>query len=66
MLRAGQYDRAVAAAADFRDILGQDNFYVELMDHDLDIEARHRADLLRIAQGSEPAAGRDQRPALRA
>jgi DNA polymerase-3 subunit alpha len=49
-LRAGQYDRAVAAAADFRDILGQDNFYVELMDHDLDIETRHRADLLRIAQ----------------
>jgi DNA polymerase-3 subunit alpha len=48
-LRAGQYDKALAAAADFREILGPDNFYCELMDHGLDIERRHREDLLRIA-----------------
>ncbi len=49
-LRAGQYDRALAAAADFNDILGHGNFYCELMDHGLDIERRHREDLLKIAR----------------
>ena len=49
-LRAGQYDKALAAAADFRDILGAGNFYCELMDHGLDIERRHREDLLKIAR----------------
>ena len=49
-LRAGQYDKALAAAADFRDILGQGNFFCELMDHGLDIERRHREDLLKIAR----------------
>ncbi|MGI8628268.1 MAG: DNA polymerase III subunit alpha [Geodermatophilaceae bacterium] len=48
-LRAGKYDKALAAAADFRDIFGQDNFYVELMEHDLEIERATRKDLLRIA-----------------
>ncbi|MCU0279055.1 MAG: DNA polymerase III subunit alpha [Candidatus Nanopelagicales bacterium] len=49
-LRAGQYHRALAAAADFNEILGQGNFYCELMDHGLDIERRHREDLLKIAR----------------
>ena len=49
-LRLGQYDQALASAAEFRDIFGKDNFYVELMDHGLDIETRVRADLLRIAR----------------
>jgi DNA polymerase-3 subunit alpha len=48
-LRLGRYDEAVASAAEFRDIFGRDNYYVELMDHGLDIENRVRADLLRIA-----------------
>ena len=48
-LRAGRYDRARAAAADYRDILGEGNFFCELMDHGLDIERRTREDLLRIA-----------------
>ncbi|AQP44486.1 DNA polymerase III subunit alpha [Tessaracoccus flavus] len=49
-LRLGQYDNAVAAAAEFRDIFGEGNFYVELMDHGLDIETRVRHDLLRLAK----------------
>ena len=49
-LRLGQYDQAVESAAEFRDIFGKGNFYVELMDHGLDIETRVRADLLRLAK----------------
>ncbi|PID51008.1 MAG: DNA polymerase III subunit alpha [Propionibacteriales bacterium] len=48
-LRLGQYDNALASAGEFRDIFGPENFYVELMDHGLDIERRVRQDLLRIA-----------------
>jgi DNA polymerase-3 subunit alpha len=33
-----------------REILGQDNYFVELMDHGLGIERRHREDLLKIAK----------------
>ena len=49
-LRLGQYDQAVESAAEFRDIFGEGNFYVELMDHGLDIETRVRSDLLRLAK----------------
>jgi DNA polymerase-3 subunit alpha len=49
-LRIGDYDRARAAAAEFRDIFGAGNFYLELMDHGLDIERRVRDDLLRLAR----------------
>ncbi|HEX8510649.1 MAG TPA: PHP domain-containing protein, partial [Propionibacteriaceae bacterium] len=49
-LRLGQYDQAVASAAEFRDLFGADNYYVELMDHGLTIETRVRQDLLRIAR----------------
>lgn len=49
-LRLGQYKDAVASAAEFRDIFGAENFYVELMDHGLEIENRVRADLLRLAK----------------
>ncbi|NCT89959.1 DNA polymerase III subunit alpha [Cellulomonas sp. APG4] len=49
-LRLGQYDEAVRAAGEFQDIVGRDSFYVELMDHGLDIETRVQKDLLRIAQ----------------
>jgi DNA polymerase-3 subunit alpha len=49
-LRLGQYDEALAAAAQFRDIFGADNYFVELMDHGIDIERSVRADLLRLAK----------------
>ena len=49
-LQAGRYDRAIETAADMRDILGAENYFVELMDHGLAIEQRHRADLVRLAR----------------
>ena len=49
-LRLGQYQEAVAAAAEFRDIFGKDNFYCEVMDHGLDIERNVQADLHRLAK----------------
>lgn len=49
-LRLGQYDLALAAAAEFRDIFGADNYFVELMDHGLGIEKRVMADLLRLGE----------------
>ncbi|MEN9679862.1 MAG: hypothetical protein RLZ57_991, partial [Actinomycetota bacterium] len=48
-LRMGNYKDAVKAAAEFRDLFGAGNFFVELMDHDLDIEKRVKEDLLKIA-----------------
>ncbi len=49
-LRLGQYDEAVRAAAEFRDIFGPENFFCELMDHGLDIERDVQKDLLRLAK----------------
>ncbi|MGH8963318.1 MAG: DNA polymerase III subunit alpha [Jatrophihabitantaceae bacterium] len=49
-LRIGNYANARASAAEFRDIFGAGNFYLELMDHGLDIEKRVRDDLLRLAR----------------
>ncbi|MDR2380178.1 MAG: DNA polymerase III subunit alpha [Bifidobacteriaceae bacterium] len=49
-LRLGQWDEAVRAAGEFQDILGRDNYFVELMDHGLAIERRVAADLLRLAK----------------
>jgi DNA polymerase III subunit alpha len=48
-LRLGQYEQALAAAAEFRDIFGPDNFFVELMHHDLAVEQRSAEGLRRIA-----------------
>src|SRR6478672_1067390 len=41
-LRLGQYDKARQAAADFQDIFGKGNFFIELMDHGLSLETRVR------------------------
>jgi DNA polymerase III subunit alpha len=49
-LRLGQYDQALAAAAKMRDIFGRENFYVELMGHDLEIERRAAEGLRKIAK----------------
>ncbi len=48
-LRIGDYAKARASAAEFRDIFGAGNFFLELMDHGLDIETRVRDGLLRLA-----------------
>ena len=52
-LRIGNYERARASAAEFRDIFGTGNFFLELMDHGLGIETRVRDDLLRLARDLE-------------
>ncbi|MFK5633819.1 DNA polymerase III subunit alpha [Ornithinimicrobium sp. LYQ103] len=49
-LRLGQWDAAVQAASDLRDIVGADNVYCELMDHGIQIERQVRQDLLRLAK----------------
>ncbi|MFA7324393.1 MAG: DNA polymerase III subunit alpha [Candidatus Nanopelagicales bacterium] len=52
-LQAGQYDKALAAAADYRDILGAGNYFCEVMDHGLQIETKFRHDLMKIAKTLE-------------
>ncbi len=60
-LRIGDYDKARASAAEFQDIFGRDNFFLELMDHGLSIEARVREGLLRLSKdlGIPPIATND-------
>ncbi|GAB3558541.1 DNA polymerase III subunit alpha [Spelaeicoccus albus] len=49
-LRLGQYEEAKKAAGEFREIFGPDNFYLELMDHGLQIERAVTKDLLRLGK----------------
>ena len=49
-LRHGNYDAARKTAGDFQEILGRQNYFLELMDHGLDIENRVRDGLLRLAK----------------
>ncbi|MFF0226231.1 DNA polymerase III subunit alpha [Streptomyces sp. NPDC004629] len=49
-LRLNQYDEAKAAAAAYQEIFGPKSYFLELMDHGLDIEREVRADLLRLAK----------------
>ncbi|WP_301187487.1 DNA polymerase III subunit alpha, partial [Corynebacterium stationis] len=49
-LRLGQFDEALEAAAMWQDIYGRDNYFLELMDHGLDIEKRTRDGLLEIGR----------------
>ncbi|BAU99129.1 DNA polymerase III subunit alpha [Aurantimicrobium minutum] len=49
-LRIGQYAEAREAAAEFRDIFGAENFFVEIMDHGLDIERRVVTDLIKLSK----------------
>ncbi|WP_205474614.1 DNA polymerase III subunit alpha [Nocardioides sp. SYSU D00038] len=49
-LRYGKYDEARRVAGEFQDILGRDNYFLELMDHGLDIERRVRDGLLQLAK----------------
>ena len=49
-LRLGQYQEALDTAAEFRDIFGEGNYFVEVMDHGLEIEKRVRDDLLKLAK----------------
>lgn len=49
-LRLGQYKEAIDAAAEFRDIFGKENFYVEVMQHGLELERRVLGDLMQISK----------------
>ncbi len=49
-LRIGDYAKARQSAADFQDIFGRENFFLELMDHGLDIETRVRDGLLQLSK----------------
>ncbi|GAA2536826.1 DNA polymerase III subunit alpha [Microbacterium mitrae] len=49
-LRLGQYNEARAAAAEFQDLFGKENYFAEIMHHGLDIERRVMPDLLKIAK----------------
>lgn len=49
-LRMGAYKEAIKAASDYRDIFGSGNFFVEIMDHGIDIESRVKSDLLKLAR----------------
>ncbi|GAA1203345.1 DNA polymerase III subunit alpha [Prauserella alba] len=60
-LRLGQPEKALEAAADYRDIFGKENFFLELMDHGLAIERSVREGLLKIGKelGLQPLATND-------
>jgi DNA polymerase-3 subunit alpha len=49
-LRIGKYENALASAAEFKDIFGAGNFFLELMDHGLSIETRVRDGLLKLGK----------------
>jgi DNA polymerase-3 subunit alpha len=49
-IRMGAYKEARAAAAAYRDIFGADNYFVEIMDHGIEIERRVKDDLLKLAK----------------
>jgi DNA polymerase-3 subunit alpha len=49
-LRLGQEAEALKAAAEYQDIFGKENYFLELMDHGLSIETRVREGLTGIAR----------------
>lgn len=60
-LRLGHEREALEAAAKWREIFGPENFFLEIMDHGLDIERRVREGLLALGQklGIPPLATND-------
>src|SRR5512146_1014525 len=49
-LRLGQEAEALKSAGEYQDIFGKENYFLELMDHGLDIETRVRDGLIEIAR----------------
>ena len=49
-LRMGAFKEAKAAASELRDIFGAENFYLEIMDHGIEIESRVKSDLLKLGK----------------
>lgn len=48
-LRLGQKHEALQAASDYKDIFGSDRFFIEVMDHGIQMERNIRSELLDIA-----------------
>ncbi|MBC6461556.1 DNA polymerase III subunit alpha [Actinomadura sp. HBU206391] len=49
-LRLGHFDKALEAAARYQEIFGKENYFLEIMDHGLDIERRVRDGLVEISR----------------
>ena len=49
-LRMGAYRDAIKAASELRDIFGAENFFLEIMDHGIDVENRVKKDLLKLGK----------------
>ncbi|MEU5663526.1 DNA polymerase III subunit alpha [Streptomyces longwoodensis] len=49
-LRLGHFDEALKAASEYQDIFGKDKYFLELMDHGIEIERRVRDGLLEIGR----------------
>ncbi|MBL6280199.1 DNA polymerase III subunit alpha [Micromonospora fiedleri] len=49
-IRLGQMDEALKVAGAYQDIFGKENYFLELMDHGLDIEKRVRDGLIEIGR----------------
>ncbi len=64
-LETDDWELARKLAGEYGDIFGKDGFFLELQDHGLAEQRRLNEQLLRLAPGGRPAAGRDQRPPLR-
>ena len=49
-LRLGQFEEALRSAAEYQEIFGKENYFLELMDHGLDIERKVRDGLVEIGK----------------
>ncbi|MBM6698907.1 DNA polymerase III subunit alpha [Bifidobacterium pullorum subsp. saeculare] len=49
-LALGQFDEALRYAGELQDIYGRDNFFIEIMDHNLELERKNIPGLLEIAK----------------
>ncbi|MET7638893.1 DNA polymerase III subunit alpha [Streptomyces sp. NPDC005438] len=49
-LRLGHFDEALKAAAEYQEVFGKERYFLELMDHGLDIEKKVRDGLLEIGK----------------
>ena len=60
-LSVGDYDEAKAAALRYREIFGEDNFYLELQDHGLREQAHINPQIIRLSKDTGIPARRDER-----
>jgi DNA polymerase-3 subunit alpha len=49
-LRMGGYKEAVKAASELQDIFGKENYFLEIMDHNIEIETRTFKDLIKLGK----------------